>query len=84
MVNFILISLAIYVITLFILFYINWCYYYDNDKSVKIVLNYMNWVEFVPLINTCWAVIMVGFFGMVIICNYIADLARFIEKLIKK
>ena len=84
MVNFLLISLAIYVITLCILFYIDWCFYYDDDRSITTVLNYMNWVEFIPFINTCLAVIMVGFFGMVIICNYIADLVRFIKKLIKK
>ena len=84
MVNFLLINLAIYVITFCVLFYIDWCFYYDDDKSFKTVLNYMNWVEFIPFINTCLAVIMVGFFGMVIICNYIADFVRFIKKLIKK
>ena len=84
MVNFLLISLAIYVITLCVLFYIDWCFYYDDDRSVTTVLNYMNWVEFIPLINTCLAVSMVGFFGVVIICNYIADLGRFIKKVIKK
>ena len=84
MVNFLLISLAIYLITLCILFYIDWCFYYDDDRSITTVLNYMNWVEFVPVINSFLSLIMVGFFGVVCICNWIADIAKFCKKLVKK
>ena len=84
MVNFLLISLAIYVITFCVLFYIDWCFYYDDDKSIGSVVKYMNWIEFVPVINSFLSLIMVGFFIVVCISNWVADIANFCKKLIKK
>lgn len=84
MINYILIGFAVYVVTLCLLFYIDWCFYYHNDKgrSVKTVLGYMNWVEFIPIVNTFILLIMIGFFGFVFLCNYISDFVKIIKKLI--
>lgn len=81
MINCILISLAIYIVTCCVLFYIDWCFYYDEDRNIQTVLEYMNWIEFVPFINTFLAGIMIGFFSIVFICNYISDFWRFIKKI---
>ena len=84
MINCILISLVIYIITCCVLFYIDWCFYYDEDRNIQTVLEYMNWIEFVPFINTFLACIMIGFFSIVFICNYISDFLRFIKEIIAK
>lgn len=84
MINYILIGLAVYVVTLCLLFYIDWSFYYHNEKgrSVKTILRYMNWIEFIPLVNTFILLIMIGFFGIVFLCNYISDFVKFIKKII--
>ena len=85
MLNYILLFIAIYIISFFSLFYIDWSFYHNDDKNFKTMIKYMHWVEFTPIANTLILVLLLGFLGIAFLFIYTMGFVRFLEqKILRK
>ena len=80
MLNYILLFIAIYIISFWILFCIDWSFYHNDDKDFKTMIKYMHWFELTPIVNTFILVLLFGFLGMAFLFIYTMDLMRFLER----